>query len=193
MLVVGAVTSSLAENVRSQARVAEHRERRASALYRLSKELAEARLETEIIEIGVRHIHAEFGGRNTFLFPDRNGLVCYPDEPPLDISLQGADLGVARWVLNNGQMAGNGTGYLTQQNGRVCTPQRVNRNHRRARTRAGQFTPDIPSGTTSAPGHLREPDRTYPGKGQPGGTSQGCNLENAGGNPAELIAQQYFT
>ena len=68
-MVVGAVTSNLAENIRTQTRVAEHKEQRASALYRLSKELAEARLETEIIEIGVRHIHAEFGGRNTFLFP----------------------------------------------------------------------------------------------------------------------------
>jgi two-component system sensor histidine kinase KdpD len=108
MLVVGAVTSNLAANVRYQARVAEHRERRASALYRLSKELAEARLETEIIEIGVRHIHAEFGGRNTFLFPDRSGLVCYPDEPPLSISLRGADLSIARRVFSNGQMAGYG-------------------------------------------------------------------------------------
>ncbi|WP_241674394.1 DUF4118 domain-containing protein [Candidatus Methylobacter oryzae] len=108
-MVVGTVTSKLAENVRHQARVAEQRERRVSALYRLSKELAEARLETEIIEIGVRHIYAEFGGRNTFLFPDRNGLLCYADEPPLDISLQGANLSVARWVFNHGQMADKGT------------------------------------------------------------------------------------
>jgi two-component system sensor histidine kinase KdpD len=115
MLVVAAVTSNLAENIRQQARIAEHRERRVSALYSLSKELALARLEKEIIEIGVRHIHSEFGGRNTLLFPDRNGLVCYPDEPPWDISLQGADLGVARWVLNHGQMAGNGTDTLPSE------------------------------------------------------------------------------
>ncbi len=108
-MVVGTVTSKLAENVRHQAQVAEQRERRASALYRLSKELAEARLETDIIEIGVRHIHAEFGGRNTFLFPDSNGKLCYPDKPPLDISLLGADLGVARWSFNHRQMAGHGT------------------------------------------------------------------------------------
>jgi len=108
-MLVGGVTSKLAENVRLQARVAEQGERWASALYRLSKELAEARLETEIIEIGVRHLHAEFGGRNTFLFPDRNGLVRYPDELPLDISLRGADLQVARWVFDHGQMAGNNT------------------------------------------------------------------------------------
>jgi two-component system sensor histidine kinase KdpD len=112
MLVVGAVASNLAENVRHQARVAEHREQRAAALYRLSKELAEARLGREIIEIGVHHVHAEFGGRNTFLFPDHNGKLCYPDEPPLDISLQGVNLVVARWAFNNGQMAGHGTDTL---------------------------------------------------------------------------------
>ncbi len=115
MLVVGAVASNLAGKVRYQARMAERRERRASTLYRLSKELAEARMEKEIIEIGVRHIHAEFGGRNTFLFPDRNGKLCYPDEFPLDISLQGADLGVARWAFNNGQMAGHGTDTLPSE------------------------------------------------------------------------------
>ena len=112
MLVVGGVTSNLAENIRYQTYMAEQRELGVSALYSLSKELAEARLETEIIEIGVRHIHAEFGGQNTFLFPDRNGLVSYPDEPPLDISLQGANLRVARQVFNHGQMAGNGTDTL---------------------------------------------------------------------------------
>ncbi|MDO9104445.1 MAG: ATP-binding protein [Methylovulum sp.] len=113
MLVVGVVTSNLAENVHHQARMAERGERRASALYRLSKELAAARLEREIIEIGVRQIHAEFGGRNTLLFPDRNGLVRYPNEPPLYMSLRGADLAVARRVFNHGQMAGNGTDTLT--------------------------------------------------------------------------------
>lgn len=111
-MVVGTVTSKLAENVRHQARVAEQRERRVSALYRLSKELVEARLETEIIEIGVHHLYEEFGGRNTFLFPGRNGLVGYPDKPPLDISLQGADLGAARWVFKHGRMLDNSTGAL---------------------------------------------------------------------------------
>jgi two-component system sensor histidine kinase KdpD len=114
-MIVALVTSNLAENVRQQAHVAEQRERRASALYNLSKELAEARGEKEIIEIGVRHIYVEFDGRNTFLFPDPNGLVRYPDEPPLDISWQGANLGVARWVLNHGQLAGHGSDNLPNE------------------------------------------------------------------------------
>jgi len=121
MLVVAAVSSKQAENVRSQARIAWYRERRASTLYQLSKELAEARLEKEIIEIGARHIHAEFGGRNTFLFPDNNGKLCYPSERPLDISFLSADLGVARWVYNHGQMAGQGSDTLPSE-GAVYLP-----------------------------------------------------------------------
>ncbi len=117
MLVVASVSSKQAENVRTQARIASLRERRTSALYRLSKELAEARLENEIIEIGVRHIHAEFGGRNTFLFPQRNGILGYPKYPPLDISFRGADLGVARWAFNNRRSAGAGTDTLPSESG----------------------------------------------------------------------------
>jgi two-component system sensor histidine kinase KdpD len=68
-IVIGAVTSNLAENIRQQAYEAQQRERRASSLYSLSKELAEARQEKDIIEIGSRHIQTEFGGYNLFYFP----------------------------------------------------------------------------------------------------------------------------
>lgn len=113
MLVVGVVTSNLTASVRHQARIAEHRERRVSALYRLSKELTEAQSEKEIIEIGVRHIHAEFGGRNILLFPDFNSTLCYPSESPLEISLQAVDLGMAQQVFSQGQMEYASTGIVT--------------------------------------------------------------------------------
>lgn len=112
MLVVGMVTSRLAENVRLQAKAMAQRERQATALYQLSKELAAARLADEIVAIGVNHIHVEFGGRSRFLFPGRDGKLCCPDDPPLAFSLRGADLALARRVLDNGQMAGKGTGLL---------------------------------------------------------------------------------
>ncbi|MGZ5051619.1 MAG: DUF4118 domain-containing protein [Methylobacter sp.] len=114
MLLVGTVTSNLADNVRYQALVAESREKRTSALYRLTKELAEARLESEIIDIGKRHIHDEFGGRNTFLFPDENGQLVYPGRPSSPVSLYGADLAEAQKVLNEGRTAlpGQGKAYL---------------------------------------------------------------------------------
>lgn len=114
MLVIGTVTSKLAETVRVQSRAATLREKRASALYRLSKELAEARLEPDIIEIGVRHIYAEFGCNNTILLADRAGELAYPNQKFWPSSARSADLSVARWVFNHGKIAGHGGEYFSQ-------------------------------------------------------------------------------
>jgi two-component system sensor histidine kinase KdpD len=107
MLVVATVTSKLAETMRTQTQVAEHRAHRASALYRLSKELAEARLASDIITIGMQHIQLEFGGRNAFIFPSQQGELAYP----VNSANVWLDKGfaIAQWVFNNAQMAGRGT------------------------------------------------------------------------------------
>jgi len=112
MLTVAIVTSHLMANVRYQARVVTHRERRATALYALNKELSGSRSEDEVVRIAVRHIHAEFGGRNVILFPDENGRIVYPAAKPLDESLRGSDSGVAQWVYDHNEMAGQGTNTL---------------------------------------------------------------------------------
>lgn len=112
MLIVAILISGLMANVRSQAKVAAHRERRATVLYAMSKELAAARSEEEIVRTAVRHLHTEFGGRNAILFPDGDGSVVYPRERSMAESLRGADLGVAQWVLDHNEMAGQGTNTL---------------------------------------------------------------------------------
>lgn len=112
MVVIGYVTSSLAQNVRTQAYVAERREQRVSALYRLSKELAEAQLDKEIIFIGVHHIYTEFGAQNTFLFPEQLGNLHYPNEPALPVSLRGADLDLAQQAFNSNRYSGYGSDYF---------------------------------------------------------------------------------
>lgn len=112
MLVVAIVISHLTANVRSQATVASHRERRAAVLYAMAKELAASRSEEDIVRIAVLHVQAEFGSRNTILFPDGNGRIVYPNETPLAQSLTGCDLGVAQWVYDHDQMAGQGTDTL---------------------------------------------------------------------------------
>jgi two-component system sensor histidine kinase KdpD len=112
MLVVAMVTSNLMANVRSQAKVASHRERRASVLYAMSKELATSQTEEEIVRTAVRHLHAEFGSRNVILFPDHNGRMVYPKQKPIAESLCGADLSVAQWVFEHNEMAGQGTNTL---------------------------------------------------------------------------------
>ncbi len=112
MLAVAMVISNLMANVRSQAKVAAHRERRAAVLYAMSKELSAARSETEILRTAVQHIHAEFGSRNVILFPDPTGRIQYPTDTILSESVQGSDLSVAQWVFDHNEMAGRGTNTL---------------------------------------------------------------------------------
>jgi len=115
MLVVGVVISNLMVNVHSQAKVAAHRERRASVLYAMSKELAASQSEEEIVRTAVRHLHSEFSSRNVILFSDSNGRVVYPKQKSIPESLHGADLSVAQWVLDHNEMAGQGTNTLPVQ------------------------------------------------------------------------------
>lgn len=112
MLVVAIVISNLTVNVRSQAKVAAHRERRAAVLYAMSKDLAASQSEGEVVRIAVRHLETEFGGRNVILLPNRHGRVVYPREQPLTASLLGTDLSVAQWVFDHNEMAGQGTNTL---------------------------------------------------------------------------------
>jgi two-component system sensor histidine kinase KdpD len=112
MLAVAIVISHLMASVRYQARVAGHRERRATVLYTMSKELAVSRSETEVMSVAVQHIHAEFGCPNVILFPDDAGRIVHPDERALAESLPAADLGVAQWVYDHNEVAGHGTNTL---------------------------------------------------------------------------------
>ncbi|GAB6139771.1 DUF4118 domain-containing protein [Methylosoma difficile] len=115
MLLVALTISHLTTNMRSQAKVAAHRERRARVLYALSEELATSRTVSDTAKIAVKHIKAEFGGTTVILLPldDGNGgRIAYPLEAPLSASLTGCDLSVAQWVFDHGQIAGQGTDTL---------------------------------------------------------------------------------
>jgi two-component system sensor histidine kinase KdpD len=112
MLVVAIVISNLMVNVRSQAKVASHRERRAAVLYAMSKDLAASQTETDVVSTAVRHLETEFSSRNVILLPDENGRMVYPKSKALAESLLGADLSVAQWVFDHNEMAGQGTNTL---------------------------------------------------------------------------------
>ena len=112
MLLVGLIISHLTSNVRFQAKIASHRERRANVLYALSKDLATGRNLADISKIAVRHIHEEFGGTSVLLFPVDDSRLVYPQEPAIAESLHAADLGVAQWVFDHTRIAGQGTDTL---------------------------------------------------------------------------------
>ncbi|MDB5865870.1 MAG: Sensor protein KdpD, partial [Betaproteobacteria bacterium] len=112
MLLVGLVISTLAANLRSQAKVASYRERRASVLYALTRELAAARREDEVARIAVTKIAEEFEGPSVLLLPDADGKIRYPTGHSIHGSFHAADLAVAQWVYDHGQIAGQGTDTL---------------------------------------------------------------------------------
>jgi two-component system sensor histidine kinase KdpD len=112
MLVTAILISNLMANVRSQAKVASHRERRAAVLYAMSRDLATLQSEDEIVRAAVRHLYAEFSSKNVILLPDPEGRIVYPTARSLTESLRGADLSVAQWVLDHAEIAGQGTHTL---------------------------------------------------------------------------------
>ncbi|MBK8816519.1 MAG: sensor histidine kinase KdpD [Methylococcaceae bacterium] len=112
MLIVGLVISNLMANVRSQAKVASVRERRAAVLYAMSRDLASSQTEEEIVRIAVKHMHSEFGSRNVILLPDAIGRIVYPNQDRISESYHGADLSVAQWVFEHNEAAGQGTHTL---------------------------------------------------------------------------------
>ncbi|MGZ5614196.1 MAG: DUF4118 domain-containing protein [Methylobacter sp.] len=112
MLLVGLIISHLTSNMRSQAKVAAHRERRANVLYVLSEDLATSRTVAETARVAARHIRDEFGGNSVLLFPNDDGRIVYPVDPPVPESLRNCDLSVAQWVFDHGQIAGQGTDTL---------------------------------------------------------------------------------
>jgi two-component system sensor histidine kinase KdpD len=112
MLLVGLVISRLTTGVRSQARVAGYRERRAASLYDLSRTLVSSHDEHEIISMAVRRIAEEFQSPSVILLPDADGRIRYPKGRVTDTALRGADLSVAQWVFDHNEVAGLGTDTL---------------------------------------------------------------------------------
>jgi two-component system sensor histidine kinase KdpD len=112
MLLVGLVVSGLTVDLRSQAKIAGHRERRAALLYAFTRELGSTQTEDDIARVAVKHIDEEFEGQSVVLLPDLQGRIHYPKAQSIQYSLHGSDLGVAQWVFDLGKVAGRGTDTL---------------------------------------------------------------------------------
>ena len=78
MLLVGIVISNLASNLRTQAKVAGYREKRAASLYELTRELANCHSVDEAARAAVKQIGIEFDSQSVILFPDEHGRIVYP-------------------------------------------------------------------------------------------------------------------
>ena len=111
MLGVGLLIGHLTSHLHFQARVAGQRERRTHDLYELSRELSGALTVDQVAEIGTRVVQASFRCRATLLVL---GLDERP-QPAADVAADALlpfDAELARWCLQRGAPAGQGTDTL---------------------------------------------------------------------------------
>ena len=111
MLVVAIVISRLTSRIKLQAESAREREQRTAALYAMSRELAAARTGDTAAAIASHHVGRTFAGEAVILVLDGEGSLS-PQPAEGGTALDDKERGVARWVLDHAQMAGQGTSTL---------------------------------------------------------------------------------
>ncbi|HEX8978155.1 MAG TPA: two-component system sensor histidine kinase KdpD [Parasulfuritortus sp.] len=111
MLAVALTISTLAANLRYQARVAQYRERRTRALNELAKALAGELMTEQIVETTRFQLESLFQAKVAILLPDDedklHATTLKPDQGSLPF-----DLAIAQWVYDHQQPAGLGTQSL---------------------------------------------------------------------------------
>jgi two-component system sensor histidine kinase KdpD len=110
MLVVGLVIGQTTAGLTYQARVAGRRERRAQALYEMSRDLSAALMPEQVAEVAGRFLRAEFDADGALMLRADDDRLA----PPLRFGDQGValDLDIARWCLDRAEPAGPGTDTL---------------------------------------------------------------------------------
>ncbi|TCT10388.1 two-component system sensor histidine kinase KdpD [Paralcaligenes ureilyticus] len=116
MLAVGLITVHLTSGLRYQARVANHRERRARALYEFARELSSA-LETEkIVSVTQNAVQRTFHANALLLLPDDASHLQAPSPAAAHSGKtrhpELIDPGTAQWAYDQAQPAGIGTDTL---------------------------------------------------------------------------------
>jgi two-component system sensor histidine kinase KdpD len=107
MLGVGLLIGQLTANLSFSANVSASRERRAHALFELTRDLSAALQTVQVVELGEAAVKRTFGGDARVLLTDANDQLC------VDENLRnGIDASVADWAFHHEQRAGLGTSTL---------------------------------------------------------------------------------
>ncbi len=109
MLAVGVVVGQLAGNLRFQARVASHREKRARTLYEFARDLARLQTTSQVIETTETFMARQFRARVSVLVPDATGMLVSPTGSGMTNPF---DSTAAQWAYDQTQSAGAGTDTL---------------------------------------------------------------------------------
>lgn len=113
--VIALITGRLTTRIRAQARAQDAGERRATALYQLTRDLASARSADEVIRAAVARIADVFGARPAVLVSDSAGRLSLHPSAAYDVSPK--ESGVALWALQHRRPAGRFTDTLPASEG----------------------------------------------------------------------------
>ncbi len=117
MLVTGLVISTLTTRLRQQAEVARDREARTAALYAMSRDLAAAADEKEVLQAAARHVKEIFLSQVLLLLPDETGRVTERAAESVTYLFDVREQAVAQWVFDHGRPAGKTTDTLPAAKG----------------------------------------------------------------------------
>jgi len=126
MLITALVISTLTVRLRRQAEAAREREERTAALYAMSRDLAAARDDDEILQAAARHIQTVFLSQVLLLLPDEAGRLAERASESVTFHFDTREQAVAQWVYGHGRMAGKTTGTLPAAKG-LYLPLRTSR------------------------------------------------------------------
>lgn len=107
--VVAIVLGQLVARIRAQEAAERQREERATALYHLSRELAQAGTRDEVVWQLTAEVNRVFNTPAAVLLPGKNGLAVHPDSP---LDLSDKEVNVADWAFQHRQAAGRFTDNL---------------------------------------------------------------------------------
>lgn len=113
MLIVAQVISQLTLLTRRQEAIARLNENQTSTLYKLSRQLSNARGENDLLAAGIKYIAQVFDSDVTALMPKNSHLEIQVRSSEKSQILDEKELGVAQWVFEMGQKAGLGTDSLS--------------------------------------------------------------------------------
>lgn len=112
MLGIAVLTSSLTSHIQEQARLSRRRERRAEALYRLSRQLSGQAGLHVLVQVALQHLAETFGGEVAIFLLDAQGRLEAHANTRTSFAAQEHERAVAQWVLDRKQPAGRGTDTL---------------------------------------------------------------------------------
>ncbi len=126
MLITALVISTMTVRLRQQAESARVREERTAALYAMSRDLAAARNDDEILQAAARHIQSVFLSQVLLLLPDETGRLAERAAESVTFLFDVREQAVAQWVHDHGRMAGKTTDTLPAAKG-LYLPLRTSR------------------------------------------------------------------